>query len=58
MEPRTPAWGMFSDSRGYLNVAWWTATFPGIAIALVVLAASFMRDSLRDRLDPALRNHT
>jgi peptide/nickel transport system permease protein len=58
VEPRTPAWGsMLSDARGYLNVAWWTATFPGIAIALVVLAANFMGDSLRDRLDPALRNN-
>jgi peptide/nickel transport system permease protein len=58
IEPRTPAWGsMLSDARGYLNVAWWTATFPGIAIALVVLAANFMGDSLRDRLDPALRNN-
>ena len=54
VEPRTPAWGsMLSDARGFLNVAWWTATFPGIAIALVVLAANFMGDSLRDRLDPA-----
>ncbi len=59
VEPRTPAWGsMLSDARGYLNVAWWTATFPGIAIALVVLSANFMGDSLRDRLDPALRNNT
>jgi peptide/nickel transport system permease protein len=58
VEPRTPAWGsMLSDARGYLNVAWWTATFPGMAIALVVLAANFMGDSLRDRLDPALRSH-
>jgi peptide/nickel transport system permease protein len=59
VEPRTPAWGsMLSDARGYLNIAWWTATFPGIAIALVVLAANFMGDSLRDRFDPALRNNT
>jgi peptide/nickel transport system permease protein len=59
VEPRTPAWGsMLSDARGYLNVAWWTATFPGMAIALVVLAANFMGDSLRDRLDPALRRNT
>jgi peptide/nickel transport system permease protein len=56
VEPRTPAWGsMLSDARGYLNIAWWTATFPGLAIALVVLAANFMGDSLRDRLDPASR---
>jgi hypothetical protein len=46
------------DVRGYLNVAWWTAAFPRLAIALVVLAASFMGDSLCDRLDPALRNNT
>jgi peptide/nickel transport system permease protein len=59
VEPRTPAWGsMLSDARGYLNIAWWTATFPGIAIALVVLAANFTGDSLRDRLDPALRSKT
>ena len=58
VEPRTPAWGsLLSDARGYLNVAWWTATFPVIAIALVALAANFMGDSLRDRLDPALRNN-
>lgn len=58
VESRTPAWGsMLSDARGYLKFAWWTATFPGIAIALVVLAANFMGDSLRDRLDPALRNN-
>ena len=30
----------------------------GIAIALVVLSANFMGDSLRDRLDPALRRST
>lgn len=59
VEPRTPAWGsMLADARGYLNLAWWTAMFPGMAIALVVLAANFMGDSLRDRLDPALRRQT
>ena len=55
VEPRTPAWGsMLADARGYMNLAWWTVTFPGAAIALVVLAANFMGDSLRDRLDPML----
>jgi peptide/nickel transport system permease protein len=59
VEPLTPAWGsMLSDARGYLKIAWWTATFPSMAIALVVLAANFMGDSLRDRLDPALRRNT
>jgi len=52
----TPAWGsMLSDARNYVNQAWWTVLFPGLAIALIVMSANFMGDSLRDRLDPALR---
>jgi peptide/nickel transport system permease protein len=52
----TPAWGsMLSDARNYLNQAWWTVLFPGMAISLLVMSANFMGDSLRDRLDPALR---
>ena len=33
---------------------WWLATFPGIAIALAVLAANLLGDALRDFLDPKL----
>lgn len=56
IRPPTPAWGsMLSDARNYLNQAWWTVFFPGMAISLMVMAANFMGDSLRDRLDPALR---
>ncbi len=52
----TPAWGsMLSDARNYLNQAWWTVLFPGMAISLLVMSANFMGDSLRDRLDPALQ---
>jgi peptide/nickel transport system permease protein len=56
IRPPTPAWGsMLSDARNYLNQAWWTVLFPGLAISLVVMATSFLGDSLRDRLDPSLR---
>jgi peptide/nickel transport system permease protein len=56
IRPPTPAWGsMLSDARNYLASAWWTALFPGMAISLVVMAASFMGDSLRDYLDPTMR---
>ena len=52
----TPSWGlMISDGRDYLQTAWWTSTFPGIAILLTVMALNFMGDWLRDRLDPRLR---
>lgn len=33
---------------------WWVGLFPGLAIFMTVLAANFLSDSLRDRLDPKL----
>lgn len=54
--PPTPAWGsMVAEGRNYLQTAWWTATFPGTAILLTVLAFNFLGDWLRDRFDPRLR---
>jgi peptide/nickel transport system permease protein len=56
IQPPTPAWGgMLADARLYMTQAWWTVAFPTVAISLVVLAANFLGDSVRDRLDPALR---
>ena len=52
----TPAWGlMVSEGRNYVATAWWSTTFPGLAIVLVVFALNFLGDWLRDRLDPTLR---
>jgi peptide/nickel transport system permease protein len=49
----TPTWGsMVSDGRNYIDNAWWTVIFPGVAITLFVLGASFLGDALRDWLDP------
>ena len=54
--PPTPAWGsMIAGGRLYVTTAWWIMVFPGIAIALTVLAVTFLGDWLRDRLDPRLR---
>jgi peptide/nickel transport system permease protein len=56
-QPPTPEWGaMLAESRVYLREAWWMASFPGIAIMLVVLAVNLLGDGLRDELDPRLRN--
>jgi peptide/nickel transport system permease protein len=41
--PQAPAaeWGlMLSESRTYLRQAWWSAVFPGIALTVVVIAAT------------------
>ena len=53
--PPTPTWGrMLSDGRAYLASAWWTATFPGLAIMVTVLGVNMLGDGLRDALDPRL----
>ncbi|MEX2356514.1 MAG: ABC transporter permease [Thermaerobacterales bacterium] len=53
VQPPTPTWGnMLADGRGYLRDAWWLATFPGLAIVMVVAAVNFLGDGLRDALDP------
>ena len=43
------SWGaMLSDAQSYLNVAWWTAVFPGLALSALVLAANLLGDGLAD----------
>jgi peptide/nickel transport system permease protein len=54
--PPTPEWGlMINDARSYLRLAWWMATFPGLAIMITVLALNLLGDGLRDALDPRLK---
>jgi peptide/nickel transport system permease protein len=49
----SPDWGyMLASGRDYLEVAWWVATFPGAAIAVLVLCLNVLGDRLQDRLDP------
>jgi peptide/nickel transport system permease protein len=51
-----PDWGaLLSQGRGYLTVAWWICTFPGLAITLFVLSVNIIGDALRDRFDPRKR---
>jgi peptide/nickel transport system permease protein len=54
--PPAITWGgMIGSSRDYIHQAWWTVTFPGIAVTLVVLALNWLGDGLRDALDPRER---
>lgn len=56
VQPPTPEWGaMVSDGRSFLVDQWWISTFPGIAIALIVLGFNLLGDGIRDMLDPRLR---
>jgi len=55
-QPPTPEWGLaVAEAREYLPGAWWFATFPGLAIFVVVMAFNMFGDGLRDVLDPRLR---
>jgi peptide/nickel transport system permease protein len=53
VQPPTPSWGSdLKDASAYVRQAWWMATFPGLAIMVVVLGVNLLGDALRDLLDP------
>ncbi|MAS32916.1 MAG: D-ala-D-ala transporter subunit [Anaerolineaceae bacterium] len=55
-QPPTPEWGaMINEGRDYFPNQWWVATFPGMAIFLVVFSWNLLGDGLRDVLDPRSR---
>jgi len=53
----TPSWGLMlsGSAPSYAEKAPWIALFPGIAISLGVFGFNLFGDSLRDALDPKLR---
>ena len=53
----SPSWGaMLNQARGVgTTFHWWLAVFPGTAIFLTVFAYNLIGESLRDALDPKLR---
>jgi peptide/nickel transport system permease protein len=54
---RVVTWGsMLNGGRTYLKSAWWITAFPGLAIFVTVLAINALGDTMRDALDPRLRN--
>jgi peptide/nickel transport system permease protein len=55
-QPPNPSWGlMLAEGRGYIDLAWWLAFFPGMAIFVTVLCFNLLGDGLRDVLDPRQR---
>lgn len=54
--PPAPSWGtMIEEARQYFSITPHVLAFPGIAIALTVLAFNFIGDGLREYLDPKQR---
>jgi oligopeptide transport system permease protein len=56
VNPPTPSWGMMI-SEGYKAIRSYPhlALYPGIALAITMLAFNFLGDGLRDALDPRMK---
>ena len=57
ISPPTPEWGsMLAAARPNMRYYPYLVIFPGIAIAITVLALNLIGDGLRDALDPKMKN--
>jgi len=57
IQPPEVSWGlMVATGRDYLFTAWWVATWPGIAISVLVLAVNLFASWLRVAADPQQRD--
>ena len=53
--PPTPSWGdILSQSRDYIEFAWWLTVFPGVAIFASITSYNLVGEGLRDAMDPKL----
>lgn len=50
--PHIPSWGnIMAEGKAYVQLAFWIILFPGLFLALTVLAINLIGDGLRDLLD-------
>ena len=56
VQPPMPSWGnMLMEGKNVLEIAPWLSFFPGLAILFTVLGYNLLGESLRDVLDPRLK---
>jgi peptide/nickel transport system permease protein len=46
-----------AEGRSYVQLAFWIIFFPGLFVAMTMLAINLVGDGLRDSLDPKLARH-
>ncbi len=57
--PPTPTWGeVLSQSKKYIDFAWWLVLFPGAAIFLTVTSFNLVGEGFRDATDPRLKGRS
>lgn len=53
VQPPTPSWGeILSQSRDYMDFAWWLTAIPGCAIFMVITAYNLSGEAFQDAIDP------
>jgi len=53
--PEIPSWGnIMAEGRTYFQISPWIIFFPGLLLAITVLAVNILGDGLRDSLDPRI----
>ncbi len=53
VQPPTPSWGdILSQSREFMDFAWWLTLIPGLAIFLTITSYNLVGEGLQDALDP------
>ena len=56
VQPPQASWGsLLAEAQASLPGAWWTAVFPGLAVALAVLASALLAEGLQGALEPRQR---
>jgi len=56
VQPPDASWGnILMEGKEVLGIAWWLSVFPGMAILITVLGYNLLGESLRDLLDPRLK---
>ncbi|MBO4316759.1 MAG: ABC transporter permease [Mailhella sp.] len=56
VQPPDPSWGnILMEGKDVIEIAPWISLFPGLAILITVLGYNLLGESLRDMLDPRLR---
>ncbi len=55
IQPPAASWGgILSLAKQFIEIAWWLATFPGLAIFITVTAYNILGEGIRDASDPRL----
>jgi peptide/nickel transport system permease protein len=53
VQPPTPSWGdILSQSRDFMDFAWWLTFIPGAAIFISITAYNLVGDALQDAINP------